>query len=40
MLAHPVIGHVFMFSTWAALFVRLGEFKDFATALDCHLRFS
>ncbi len=31
-MAILMIGHVFMFSTWAVLFVRLGEFDDFATA--------
>jgi voltage-gated potassium channel Kch len=31
-MAILVIGHVFMFSTWAMLFVSLGEFEDFATA--------
>lgn len=27
-----MIGHFFMFSTWALLFVWVGEFQDFATA--------
>ena len=27
-----ILGHVFMFATWAQLFVMLGEFGDFATA--------
>jgi len=31
-MAVLMIGHAFMFATWAALFVWLGEFEDFATA--------
>ena len=27
-----VAGHAFMFATWAALFMYIGEFEDFATA--------
>ena len=27
-----VAGHAFMFATWAALFMFIGEFEDFATA--------
>ena len=27
-----MLGHAFMFATWALLFVYLGEFADFATA--------
>jgi voltage-gated potassium channel Kch len=27
-----IIGHIFMFATWAVLFVWVGEFGDFATA--------
>ena len=27
-----VIGHAFMFATWAALFMYIGEFEDFSTA--------
>jgi len=27
-----IIGHIFMFATWAVLFVGVGEFGDFATA--------
>ena len=31
-MAVLIIGHIFMFGTWAALFVNMGEFEDFATA--------
>lgn len=31
-MAVLMIGHAFMFATWAALFVWLGEFEDFANA--------
>jgi voltage-gated potassium channel Kch len=31
-MAVLIIGHIFMFATWATLFVWLGEFEDFATA--------
>ena len=31
-MAVLMIGHAFMFATWAGLFVWLGEFEDFATA--------
>lgn len=27
-----IVGHLFQFGTWAALFMLLGEFSDFATA--------
>lgn len=27
-----ITGHIFMFATWALLFVSMGEFEDFATA--------
>ena len=27
-----ILGHAFMFATWAQLFIVLGEFEDFATA--------
>jgi hypothetical protein len=27
-----MVGHAFMFATWAALFMSIGEFEDFATA--------
>lgn len=31
-MAVLMVGHAFMFATWAGLFVWLGEFEDFATA--------
>ena len=31
-MAILMVGHAFMFATWATLFVWLGEFEDFATA--------
>jgi voltage-gated potassium channel Kch len=31
-MAVLIVGHAFMFATWAGLFVWLGEFEDFATA--------
>lgn len=31
-IAVLMLGHAFMFATWALLFVYLGEFADFATA--------
>jgi voltage-gated potassium channel Kch len=31
-MAVLIIGHIFMFATWASLFTWLGEFEDFATA--------
>lgn len=31
-MAVLMLGHFFMFATWAALFTSLGEFEDFATA--------
>lgn len=31
-MAVLMVGHFFMFATWAILFVSLGEFEDFATA--------
>lgn len=31
-MAILILGHAFMFATWASLFVSLGEFEDFATA--------
>ena len=31
-MAVLMVGHFFMFSTWALMFVWLGEFGDFATA--------
>jgi len=31
-MAVLMVGHFFMFATWAFLFVWLGEFEDFATA--------
>jgi len=31
-MALLITGHIFMFATWAILFVWLGEFQDFATA--------
>ena len=31
-MAVLMLGHFFMFATWALLFVYLGEFEDFATA--------
>jgi len=31
-MAVLLLGHVFQFATWAALFLWLGEFEDFATA--------
>jgi len=31
-MAVLITGHIFMFATWAVLFVWVGEFEDFATA--------
>jgi voltage-gated potassium channel Kch len=31
-IAVLITGHIFMFATWALLFVGMGEFEDFATA--------
>jgi len=31
-MAVLITGHIFMFATWALLFVWMGEFEDFATA--------
>lgn len=31
-MAVLMVGHAFMFATWALLFVSLGEFEEFATA--------
>lgn len=31
-MAVLMVGHAFMFATWAQLFVYMGEFEDFATA--------
>ena len=31
-MAVLIVGHAFMFATWAGLFVWLGEFEDFASA--------
>ena len=31
-MAVLMVGHAFMFATWAGLFVWMGEFEDFATA--------
>ena len=31
-MAVLMVGHFFMFATWAVLFTSLGEFEDFATA--------